>query len=137
MMYISQVLPQIFALVLAVASVPAGTAFAQEDCGTVKECAEDMVALANELKAENTALLARITALEAALAQQARDNAAALESRIARLKAGSNQNPHPGGNGQSGLCPKNTYMVGARWQVDGGGPHGIMSWFGPICRTMP
>ena len=29
------------------------------------------------------------------------------------------------------------FMVGARWQVDGGGPHGIMSWFGPICRNLP
>lgn len=110
---------------------------AQEECSTVKDCAQDMVTIANELKAENAALILRIEALEAALAKQASDTATALENRIARLKAGSDSNSFPGGNGVSGICPAGTYMVGARWQSDGGGPHGIISWFGPVCRSMP
>lgn len=112
-------------------------AAAKDECKTVKDCAENMVALANDLKKENAALTARIASLEAALASQSKEAAAALERRIATLRKGTNQYSNPGGNGESGLCPEGTYMVGARWQTDGGGPHGIMSWFGPICRTMP
>lgn len=110
---------------------------AQEQCSTVKDCAQDMVSIANELKEENAALLLRIEALEAALAKQASDAATALENRITRLKSGSDSNSFPGGNGVSGICPAGTYMVGARWQSDSGGPHGIISWFGPVCRSMP
>lgn len=116
------------------ASAPA---IAKDECITVKKCAEDMVTLANQLKQENAALIARIVALEVALTRQGVESATMLEQRIARVKTGTDQYAYPGGNGVSGLCPPSTYMVGARWQVDGGGPHGIMSWIGPICRTMP
>ena len=96
-----------------------------------------MVALANGLKAENAALLKRIEALEAELAQQKTASAQALEARVIKLRKGSNSNDFPGGNGHSGVCPARKFMVGAQWQSDNGGPHGIISWFGPICRNLP
>jgi len=111
-------------------------ATAAESCKTVKECAEDMVTLANALKKENEQLLARIQALELALAQQKVDTAAALEKRLSVLKAGNDQETF-GGNAKTSTCPQGTYMVGARFQVDHGGPHGIVSSLGPTCRTMP
>lgn len=112
------------------------TASAAEPCKTVKECAEGMVTLANTLKKENQQLLVRIQALELALAQQKVETAAALEKRLSALKAGNDQESF-GGNGKTATCPPGSYMVGARFQSDGGGPHGIISSFGPTCRTMP
>jgi hypothetical protein len=56
----------VFVVVIALATVlSAAGARAADDCGTVKECAKQMVDLANELKNENAALLKRIEALEA------------------------------------------------------------------------
>lgn len=112
------------------------TASAAEPCKTVKECAEGMVTLANTLQKENQQLLARIQALEIALAQQKVETAAALEKRIGALKAGNDQELF-GGNGKTPTCPPGSYMVGARFKIDSGGPHGIISDFGPTCRTMP
>lgn len=112
------------------------TASAAEQCKTVKECAEGMVTLANTLQKENQQLLARIQALELALAKQKVETAAALEKRISELKTGNDQEFF-GGNGKTSTCPPGSYMVGARFQSDGGGPHGIISSFGPTCRTMP
>jgi hypothetical protein len=54
----------------------------------------------------------------------------------ADLRMGIEIIPAPGGNGKSRTCPEGSVMVGALWQVDGGGPHGILSWVSPICRTM-
>ncbi|WP_157775419.1 hypothetical protein [Hartmannibacter diazotrophicus] len=110
---------------------------AQTECVTVKDCAQQMVILANALKDENAALLKRVVALEADLAKYKTDDAAALEARVVKLRTGSNSNDFPGGNGESGVCPGGKFMVGARWQSDSGGPHGILSWFGPICRDLP
>ena len=109
----------------------------QTECASVKDCAQQMVALANELKKENVALVKRIEALEADLAKYKADDATALEARVATLRSGSNSNDFPGGNGLSGVCPAGKFMVGALWQNDSGGPHGIISWFGPICRNLP
>lgn len=106
-------------------------------CATVKDCAQAMVVLANDLKNENAALLKRIVALETELTNYKAEDAKALEARIARLRTGADSNDFPGGNGYSGNCAAGKFMVGARWQVDTGGPHGIMSWFGPICRDLP
>lgn len=110
---------------------------AQDECATVKDCAQDMVALANDLKDENAALLKRIETLEAALAKHATDASAALERRVDMLRNGNDSNNFPGGNGTSGICPKGSYMVGALWQSDPGGSNGQISWFGPICRGVP
>jgi hypothetical protein len=38
------------------------------------------------------------------------------------------------GNSQTTLCPSGTYMVGLRYQIDTGGPHGITSHMWPIYR---
>jgi len=113
------------------------SALAQTECATVKDCAQQMVALANELKEENKALLKRVEALEADLAKYKTDDAAALEARVARIRTGSNSNDFPGGNGTSGVCPAGKFMVGARWNVYSGDAHGIMNWIGPICRDLP
>ena len=114
-----------------------GPASAQEECGTVKQCAQQMVDIAKGLKEENVALLERIVKLEADLAQEKADSANALEARVLKLRTGANSNDFPGGNGTSGVCAPGKFMVGALWQADGGGPHGIMSWIGPICRDLP
>ena len=83
-----------FLTCLVLFMLPAQVA-AQDECASVKDCAQEMVSLANDLKEENAALLARIQALEAALAKQATDNATALENRVARLKKGSDKNSYP------------------------------------------
>jgi hypothetical protein len=115
----------------------ASHAFAQE-CTTTKECAQQMVELANDLKAENIALAKRIDELEAALAKQSTAATAALNAKFKTLRGGSaEETPKPGGNGRSAVCPKGRYMVGTLWQSDGGGPHGILSWISPICRKFP
>lgn len=44
--------------------------------------------------------------------------------------------PSTGGNTKSGLCPKKSYMIGARFQSDPGGPHGIVSNIWPVCRQL-
>lgn len=126
-----------FGLIVGVLLCFAGGALAKEECTTVKECAQQMVIVANELKEENKALLVRVTLLEKALAKQAELNAAALEKRFERAKNGSNLNLFPGGNTDSGECTPGSFMVGVRRQTDGGGPHGITSWLFPVCRTMP
>ena len=54
----------------------------------------------------------------------------------AELAMGTEVIPAPGGNGKSKTCPDGSFMVGALWQVDGGGPHGIMSWVSPVCRMI-
>lgn len=127
-----------FALGIAfLATGATSAANAQAECATVKDCAQQMVAVTTELKAENAALLRRVEALEADLAQYKADDAAGLETRVAKLRTGSNSNDYPGGNWTSGICPEGKFMVGALGQSDGGGPHGILSWIGPICRNLP
>lgn len=112
-------------------------AVSQEECGSVKECAQEMVNIANELRQENAALLLRIEGLEKALEKHAQDAEALEVKRFGNLlKAGSETIPNPGGNGASEKCPAGYYMVGARWRSDPGGPHGILSWIGPICRRV-
>jgi hypothetical protein len=89
------------------------------------------------LKADNAVLLKRVVALEADLAKYKADDAAALEARVAKLRTGADSNDFPGGNGKSNICPPGKFMVGALWQSDSGGPHGILSWLGPVCRNLP
>ncbi len=54
----------------------------------------------------------------------------------AALRVGTEIIPAPGGNGQSKTCPEGSVMVGFLFQADSGGPHGIISWVSPVCRTM-
>lgn len=110
---------------------------AEGECGTVKECAQEMVELANLLKDDNALLRKKIESLEAALVKQGIDNAAALQRRINTLKNGVDTNPYPMGNAKTNTCPAGTYMIGAVFQSDKGGAHGIVSSFQPVCRTMP
>ena len=110
--------------------------FTQDKCGTVKECAQAMVKLANELKEENEALLAKIQEMEEELETHKRENANALSQRMEQLKTGKDSIPS-GGNFTTKLCPQGSYMVGAKGQVDPGGRAGQVSSFSPICRTMP
>ena len=109
-----------------------------QECTTTKECAQQMVLLANELKAENIALAKRVNDLETALANQSAAATAALNARFATLQNGGAEDiPTAYGNGKSSLCANGHYMVGIMWQIDGGGPHGIISSTQPICRTFP
>lgn len=109
---------------------------AAEQCTTVKDCAASMVLLANALKKDNEKLLARIQALEAALAQQKVDTVVALEKRLDAMKAGTVTETF-GGNRKTSECPAGSVMVGARFQIDDGNSHGVVSNLGPTCRSMP
>ncbi len=119
-----------------IAAAPQSALAQTPKCSTVKDCAQQMVAIASSLKAENVALTKRVAELEKLVAKIPADMAAAREARVKHLASGGQTIVNNGGNGQSELCPEQYYMVGAKWQVDGGGPHGIMSWFGPICRLL-
>jgi len=44
--------------------------------------------------------------------------------------------PSNGGNQKSAVCPENSYMIGARFQIDRGGPSGIVSNIFPVCRAI-
>ncbi|WP_417307925.1 hypothetical protein [Devosia sp.] len=54
---------------------------------------------------------------------------------IQTIADGQERIPSPQGNGKSATCPAGSYMTGMLWQVDSGGPHGIISWLGPVCKT--
>jgi hypothetical protein len=122
--------------VSAICAPACSSARADEECTTVKDCARQMVELANDLKAQNVALTKRVQELEGALNKQARDAAAALEARITQLKNGTEQIPAPLGNSRTATCPPGTTMVAVLFQSDGGGPHGITSFLSPVCRTL-
>lgn len=55
---------------------------------------------------------------------------------LQELRKGTEVIPKPGGNGHSEKCPDGSVMVGVLWQVDSGGPRGIISWISPVCRTL-
>ena len=44
--------------------------------------------------------------------------------------------PVDGGNAVTSLCPPGSYMIGARFQIDKGGPHGIISNILPVCKPV-
>lgn len=106
-------------------------------CRTVKDCAQEMVSIASDLKADNEKLHRRITQLEEALAATAKELRTERDSQWKAMRE-KNQTHivNNGGNGESEVCPVGFYMVGAKWQSDGGGPHGIISWFAPVCRRL-
>lgn len=83
----------------------------------------------------------QIDALEGSFSNQLETLSSMISAGFAQLRQGGPEEfAGPAsytGNGQSSLCPQGQYMVGARWQVDAGGPHGIMSWLGPVCRAFP
>ena len=96
-----------------------------------------MVALANELKAENAALTKRIAELEKELETQAQAVNKALNERFEAIRSGNVVYPViGGGNSQSASCPDGTFMVAARYRTDAGGPAGIVSSIFPVCRTI-
>ena len=112
-----------------------------EDCSTVVECAQQSVEAGeaaqkavDELRAENAALRKEITThrqeLDSAIAN-------AKASALAEIRGGDSQSlPNNGGNFKTATCPVGSYMIGARFQADKGGPHGIISNIFPICRTI-
>jgi hypothetical protein len=57
-------------------------------------------------------------------------------SKNKSIVIGGNELPSDGGNRKSPTCPENTYMIGNRFQIDGGGSHGIVSNIFPICRSL-
>jgi len=123
---------------LAVASLLSGmlcfSAEAQDkECATVKDCAQQMVDSANELKRQNIVLMKRIEELEKALAQQKVDIAAALEVRIKTLIGGPEQ-PRPGFDKRA-PCPEGYYAAGVLLSDGPGGPHGIVHAVGPLCKA--
>lgn len=113
-------------------------AYAQDatTCDTVKDCAQQMVTRANELKAENAELLKRINELEKALTAQAQEVNKELDKRFEAIRSGSIVYPTVGGNAQSASCPDGTFMVAARFQVGPGGTAGIVSNILPVCRNL-
>ena len=115
----------------------AAPAWATDDeCATVKDCAQQMVKLANRLISENEALAKRVLELEQALKKQNEDVPKAIEARADRLKTGDTVVPSPVGNTVSASCPAGSFMIALQSQLDNGGPHGITSWIQPVCRTM-
>ena len=64
-----------------------------------------------------------------------------IEERINSLESAlitASHQPYPtsAGNVQTSLCPPGAYMVAARFQIDSGGPHGIVSNIFPICKAI-
>ncbi|PIV78777.1 MAG: hypothetical protein COW54_07665 [Rhodobacteraceae bacterium CG17_big_fil_post_rev_8_21_14_2_50_63_15] len=125
------------ALFLVLASALPAQEAGKAGCTTTKDCAQEIVKVATELKAENKTLRSQITELQtkldAAVAALRNERNAAF---AAMREQGQTAWHQSGGNGKSVLCPPGHYMVGANWQSDVGGPHGIISWFGPICRKL-
>ena len=121
-------------LVLTGNAVPAWAI--DDECGTVKDCAQQMVKLANRLISDNEALTKRVLELEQALKKQSEDVPKAIEARADKLKTGDNVVPSPVGNTVSASCPAGSFMIAIQSQLDSGGPHGITSWIQPVCRTM-
>ncbi len=108
----------------------------EKECETVKDCAQQMVRIGNQLRADNAALTKRVEELEKALDKLRNDIAPAIEARVATLKGGSDFIPQPVGNARSNTCPAGSYMVSILHQLDSGGPHGITSWLGVVCRPL-
>jgi hypothetical protein len=107
----------VFVVGIALATVFSATgARAADDCGTVKECAKQMVDLANELKNENAALLKRIEALEA-LAPKWNVSADDLGTLKKALSEPAAVRPVLVPFEQPGKCQAGEVMVG--WQVAG------------------
>lgn len=108
-----------------------------QSCSTVTECAQEMLDVAADLKAENERLSARVLELEKALGERT----SAIRSEISRsldaVRSKSTLNyVNNGGNGISEMCPQGQYMVGAKWLNTSGGPNGIIAWFAPVCREL-
>ena len=64
---------------------------------------------------------------------------AALISQIKEEIAAANGHevvPEPVGNAKSNKCPAGSFAVGVLFQIDSGGPHGIISNVQPVCRTL-
>jgi len=53
-----------------------------------------------------------------------------------KLLGGGEIIPQPVGNGRSATCPSGSYMVSILWQIDSGGPHGIVSNVQPVCKSL-
>lgn len=126
---------------IIIACLSSFSASAQEaidaGCATTKDCAQQIVEIAKELKSENEMLNKRINDLETALAN------ATAQLRQETIDSFAVQRAKPeltyvnnGGNGQSELCPQGQYMVGVKWLNTSGGPNGIMAWLAPICRQL-
>jgi hypothetical protein len=102
----------------------------EKECGTVKECAVQMVELANQLKADNIALTKRVEELEVALKNQVEETHAALEKRITLLKSGEISNP------VGGACPPNSFVVEIVQRSVAGGGSGYLQSISFLCRYL-
>ncbi len=123
-------------LIAAFSLADSAPAVAQDECTTVKDCAQDMVDLANDLKAENVALAKRIAELDEALKNQAQAFTKELDDRFAAIRVGNESYTSEKGNSTTKKCPKGTFMIGARVQSNPGGRNGMIAWIHPICRTL-
>lgn len=108
-----------------------------QDCSTVTECAQEMLEVAADLKAENERLSARVLELEKALGERTSTIRSEISQSLDAVRNKSTLNyVNNGGNGTSEMCPQGEYMVGAKWLTTEGGPHGIIAWFAPVCREL-
>ena len=106
---------------------------AQEECGTVKECAQAMVGVVNDLKKENEALLERIEQLEKTVSDQAATLRTERINALAALGKGVIHKPNKG-SGATDQCSEGRFMIGARLHPAGGDHAGLLYNFYPICR---
>lgn len=58
-----------------------------------------------------------------------------LNNALSKLGTGKRDDP-AFGNAVTAVCPEGSYMIGARFKSDPGGPHGIVSNLFPICREI-
>lgn len=72
------------------------SAFAQEECNTVKDCAQAMVRVANDLRKENADLLKRIEALEKSNQDLSASLSQQIETKIVAIGKGNIHKPSKG-----------------------------------------
>lgn len=106
----------VFAVGIALPTVLSVAGARADECGTVKECAQQMVALANEIKDEHAALLKRIEELEKLEPKwnESADNLVLLKKALSEPATVRDVTvPYK----QPGKCQSGEVMVG--WKITG------------------
>ncbi|TBZ30953.1 hypothetical protein E0H47_31615 [Rhizobium leguminosarum bv. viciae] len=118
--------------------ISSGPSFADDpECTTVKDCAEQMVALATRLKGENEQLRQQIIELQGALDTQKESLTNSIAEQITGIRTKEDILLPSGNIGkETRLCAKGSYMIGITFGDGPGGGHGIIHAVAPICRSL-
>jgi hypothetical protein len=133
---VSQWVGAALAIVFASALICSTSEAQDKACTTVKDCAQQMVALANELKAENVTLTKRINDLEAALASLRTK----LSSEFKRVTteytpdgaAVTSVNEGGGPGNQTVDCGAGKFLSSIRISKDSGGNYNVRVTCAPV-----